>query len=79
MTARSKNISASEAITDDKFSVPSGNRHPVAWIMPRKAGGLSSNFTVTASMSLTASGAYGRNINTNTTWDNAALNLLFSQ
>ena len=30
MTARSKNISASEAITDDKFSVPSGNRAPVA-------------------------------------------------
>lgn len=65
MTARSKNISASEAITDDKFSVPSGNRHPVAWIMPRKAGGLSSNFALTMSMTMTGSGVYGRNLSVN--------------
>lgn len=68
MTARGRNITASEAMTDDKLSVPSGDRAPVAWIMPRKAGGLASRFAVTAGATLTASGVYGRNLSVSEPW-----------
>lgn len=37
-----RNITAGEGITDDTVGLPSGARHPVAWMMPQKAGALAS-------------------------------------
>ena len=42
MTGPMRNLTAGEGITDDTASIPSGNRHPVAWMMPQKPGALAS-------------------------------------
>lgn len=39
-TAASRNLTAGQGITDDTVSLPSGNRHPSAWMMPQKPGAL---------------------------------------
>jgi hypothetical protein len=48
--AMRRNIFAGEGITGSKTSLPNGNRHPVAYVMPRKNGGMSSR---TASLTVT--------------------------
>lgn len=42
-TGRIRNLTAGEGITSDKVGIPSGYRHPGAWMMPQKAGSLSSH------------------------------------
>jgi hypothetical protein len=42
-TGRIRNLTAGEGITSDKVGIPSGARHPIAWMMPQKAGSLSSH------------------------------------
>jgi hypothetical protein len=41
-TGAGRNLTAGQGITDDKVSLPSGNRHPNVWMMPQKAGALAS-------------------------------------
>lgn len=43
MTGKMRNISAGEGITNDLTGIPSGYRHPAAWMMPQKAGRISSH------------------------------------
>jgi hypothetical protein len=61
-TAASRNQFAGPAITDDLAAVPAGNRHPSAWIMPRKAGGLASHNEANGSGTATLAMASGINI-----------------
>lgn len=42
LTGRMRNQFAGEGITDDLASVPNGARHPVAWVMARRNGGMAS-------------------------------------
>lgn len=42
LTGQQRNIFMGEADVDPKSSQPAGARHPVAWQMPQKAGGLAS-------------------------------------
>lgn len=60
-TADLRNQFAGQGITDDLASVPSGGRHPVVWIMPRKAGGLASRFEGDFAIGASGSGAMGLN------------------
>ncbi len=39
-----------EGFTDEKAGVPSGHRHPGAWVMPEKPGGLASRSEATVSV-----------------------------
>lgn len=48
-TGAQRNLTAGQGITDDKVSLPSGNRHPSAWMMPQKAGALAARNTLTGS------------------------------
>ena len=57
-----RNQFAGEGITDDLAAMPSGNRHPSAWIMPRKAGGLASHNEANGSCTATLAMASGINI-----------------
>ena len=50
----SRNIFMGDADIDAKASIPDGTRHPVAWQMPQKAGGLSCRNNVSGSGSLAA-------------------------
>ena len=61
-TAASRNQFAGPAITDDLAAVPAGNRHPSAWIMPRKAGGLASHNEARGEGAATLAMASGINI-----------------
>ena len=47
---------------DPRASVPDGVRHPVAWVMPRVAGGLSARNTITGSGGASAAAQSGQNI-----------------
>ncbi len=60
--AANRNQFAGEAITDDLAAVPNGNRHPSAWIMPRKAGGLASHNMAEGVAGATLNLAEGRNL-----------------
>ena len=40
LTGKSRNVAASEGITNRTTSVPVGYRHPSAWILAQKSGGL---------------------------------------
>ena len=42
LTGRMRNQFAGDGITDDLASVPNGARHPVAWVMARRNGGMAS-------------------------------------
>lgn len=42
-----RNITAGEGITSELVSIPSGNRHPSAWMMPQKAGALAARNSLT--------------------------------
>lgn len=48
-TGAMRNLTAGEGITDDTVSLPSGNRHPSAWVMPQKAGALAARNSLTGS------------------------------
>ena len=45
-TGANRNITAGEGITSRLVSLPSGNRHPSAWMMPQTAGALAARNTV---------------------------------
>lgn len=53
-TAAMRNITAGEGITDDKVSIPSGNRHPNTWMMPQKAGAMASRNLMVGTGSISA-------------------------
>lgn len=61
-TAAQRNQFAGPAITDDLAAVPAGARPPVAWIMPRKAGGLSAHNEARGSAAATLAMASGINV-----------------
>lgn len=46
-TAAARNLTAGEGITSELVSIPSGNRHPSAWMMPQQAGALAARNTIT--------------------------------
>jgi hypothetical protein len=46
-TAAARNLTAGEGITSELVSIPSGNRHPNAWLMPQQAGALAARNTIT--------------------------------
>ncbi len=46
-TGAIRNLTAGQGITDDKVGLPSGNRHPSAWMMPQKGGALAARNTIT--------------------------------
>lgn len=59
MAACMRNQFAGEGITDDKASVPSGVRHPVAWVMARKNGAMASRNNAVVTFGASGSGASG--------------------
>jgi hypothetical protein len=59
MAARMRNQFAGEGITDSTASVPSGNRHPAAWVMAPKNGAMSSRNNASLSFTPTANGTMG--------------------
>ena len=46
-TGATRNLTAGQGITDDTVGLPSGNRHPSAWMMPQKAGALAARNSLT--------------------------------
>jgi hypothetical protein len=52
-TAARRNLTAGEGIASDLVSIPSGNRHPSAWVMPQKAGALAARNTINGSGGVT--------------------------
>lgn len=54
-----RNIFATDAGYDPLSSIPTGNRHPIAWQMPQKPGGLSSRNNTTITFSDTANAVRG--------------------
>lgn len=59
LTAMRRNMLQGEAGFSPQASVPDGNRNNVAWLMPRKAGGLSSRYSAGLTVSPSANGAMG--------------------
>lgn len=57
-----KQMRASLQSMDSRASVPDGCRHPVAWIMPQKAGGLSTRNNIIGSGGLTLSIQQARDV-----------------
>lgn len=54
-TGAMRNITAGEGITSGLVSLPSGNRHPSAWMMPQKAGALAARNSLIGSGTVGAS------------------------
>jgi hypothetical protein len=52
-TAANRNLTAGEGITSELVAVPSGNRHPSAWVMPQQAGALAARNTLTGDGGIT--------------------------
>jgi hypothetical protein len=52
-----------QSVTDvtDKSGLPNGYRHPVAWMLPQKAGAITSRNEAYVTVSGTAAGALGKN------------------
>jgi len=71
LTAFKRNQLAGEASFNAQASIPAGTRHPVAWLMPRKPGGLASHNETRFSVTTTGTGVYGRNLSANITLDMA--------
>ncbi|MEY2633848.1 MAG: hypothetical protein RIR00_2502 [Pseudomonadota bacterium] len=61
-TAALRNISAGEGITDDKVGLPMGAAHPIAWMLPQKAGALSSHNLTRGESSASLTLVSGRNM-----------------
>ena len=47
---------------DSRASIPDGCRHPVAWVMPQKSGGLSTRNSIIGTSSLAATSQLGYNL-----------------
>ena len=62
LTGAQRNLTAGEGIADDKAGIPQGALAPVAWVMPQKAGGLSSHNLARGSGTATLSMASGWNL-----------------
>lgn len=60
--AANRNQLAGEGIASDFAAMPAGARHPVAWIMPRKAGALSSHNEARGAAAGSLALASGRNL-----------------
>jgi hypothetical protein len=63
-----RNQLAGNGITDSKASVPNGARHPVAWLMARKNGGMASSTEARITFTPTAAGTMGFPITGTTTF-----------
>lgn len=61
-TNRIRNLTAGEGITSELVGLPSGERHPVAWMMPQKSGALAARNTVVGIGAASATGQSGYNI-----------------
>jgi hypothetical protein len=61
MAGRMRNWTAGEGITSELVGIPSGHRHPSAWMMPQKAGALAARNTIAGSSAATISMAGGVN------------------
>lgn len=59
LTGQRRNFFASDAGISPLSSMPAGNRHPVAWQMPQKAGGLASRNNTRITFSHTANAGLG--------------------
>lgn len=81
-TNRIRNLTAGQGITNGLVGLPSGYRHPGAWMMPQKAGALSARNTVGGGGGITATGQSGYNIDADISGDggvtNAPLGLIIS-
>lgn len=53
-TGARRNITAGDGITSGLVSLPSGNRHPSAWMMPQKPGALASRNSISGAGSAAA-------------------------
>lgn len=61
-TNKLRNLTAGEGITSELVGIPSGARHPAAWVMPQKAGALAARNTVVGAGQTAATGQSGYNI-----------------
>ena len=61
-TNRQRNLTAGQGITSELVGLPSGYRHPAAWMMPQKAGAISARNTITGSGSISGTAQSGYNI-----------------
>lgn len=61
-TGRIRNITAGQGITNGLVGLPSGYRHPAAWMMPQKPGLLAARNTAIGSGALSATMQSGYNI-----------------
>lgn len=61
LTAFRRNMLTGEGLAYPQASTPSGSRHPVAWVMPRKPGGIASRNDMGVSLSASGNGAMGKN------------------
>jgi hypothetical protein len=73
-TGRIRNLTAGEGITSDKVGIPNGARHPVAWMMPQKTGGLSSHNNAQGTATASATPISLRGVIANTCTVNGAIN-----
>lgn len=62
LTAFRRNMLVGSAGFGSTTSVPDGCRHPVAWLMPQKAGGLSTRNSIIGSGGATGTGQSGYNL-----------------
>ena len=62
ITGRLRNLTAGEGLDSDKIGVPMGTLHPLSWIMPQKAGNVSSHNEAQGSATATLQLVAGRNI-----------------
>lgn len=74
-TGAMRNLTAGEAITSDLVGLPSGYRHPGAWLMPQKAGALSSYKRAVISIASSGSAALGRGIDGTAAFSLSAIGL----
>jgi len=61
-TNRLRNLTAGEGIPSELVGLPSGYRHPGAWMMPQKAGAIAARNTVTGLGALSGAAQSGYNI-----------------
>lgn len=59
LTGRNRNIYAGEASISNKSSIPAGARHPVAWVMAPKDGGMASHNSAKVELSQVGFGVLG--------------------
>lgn len=61
-TGRNRNLTAGEGITSELVGLPSGYRHPGAWMMPQKAGAIAARNTITGAGATSSAMQSGYNI-----------------